>query len=37
MLTTFISNNPLLASIVITLLTIITYQFAAACQQKWQY
>jgi predicted murein hydrolase (TIGR00659 family) len=37
MLTTFISNNPLLASIVITLLTITTYQFAAACQQKWQY
>jgi putative effector of murein hydrolase len=37
MLTTFISNSPILASIVITLITIATYQFAAACQQKWQY
>jgi len=37
MLTTFIANSPLLASVVITLITIATYQLAAACQQKWQY
>lgn len=37
MMTTFITNSPLLASLVITLITITTYQLAAACQQKWQY
>ncbi|TWX69746.1 LrgB family protein [Colwellia demingiae] len=37
MLTTFIVNSPILASIVFTLITIATYQFASACQQKWQY
>ncbi|TMM45918.1 LrgB family protein [Colwellia ponticola] len=37
MLSTFITNSPLLASIIITLITIATYQLAAACQQKWQY
>jgi len=37
MLATFIVNSPILASIVFTLITIATYQFAAACQQKWQY
>jgi len=37
MLTTFIVNSPILASIIFTLITIATYQFASACQQKWQY
>lgn len=37
MLTTFIANSPVLASVVITLITVATYQLAAACQQKWQY
>ncbi|MEY8251855.1 MAG: LrgB family protein [Colwellia sp.] len=37
MLTTFIVNSPILASIFFTFITIATYQFAAACQQKWQY
>ncbi len=37
MLATFIVNSPILASIVFTLITIATYQFASACQQKWQY
>ncbi|PKI14295.1 LrgB family protein [Colwellia sp. 12G3] len=37
MLTTFIANSPILASLVITLITIATYQLASACQQKWQY
>lgn len=36
MLSTFIANSPIWASIVITLVTITTYQLAAACQQKWQ-
>jgi len=37
MLSTFIVNSPILASIFFTITTIATYQFAAACQQKWQY
>lgn len=37
MLSTFIVNTPILASIFFTIITIATYQFAAACQQKWQY
>ncbi len=37
MLTTFMVNSPILASIFFTFITIATYQFAAACQQKWQY
>jgi len=37
MLTTFITNSPILASIIITLITVATYQLAASCQQKWQY
>ena len=37
MLATFIVNSPILASIVFTLITIATYQFASALQQKWQY
>lgn len=37
MLSTFIVNTPILASIFFTIITIATYQFAATCQQKWQY
>ncbi len=36
MLSTFIADHFILASILITLITVITYQLAAALQQKWQ-
>ncbi len=35
MINSFLINSPILASITITLLTIITYQAAATLQQKW--
>jgi len=36
MLSSFIADNIILSSLVITLVTVFTYQLAAALQQKWQ-
>lgn len=36
MISTFIAEHLIFASFVITLITVFTYQFAAALQQKWQ-